>query len=356
MPNNNKEVPQEISRGNNEGYIKSILEVEKFKMPQIPREDLYAGVQALQAKDPFGTLGVSENNTSDEIEARFRELIKKLHPDIVGRRTGDFPDTFNRMTQRIIEAHEKLKDHVPPPKTLEEAAYQRYGQQEFGLKEPVEQLSIMLTVLSKFALDEIYQTMGSDIGLYVRIGNESARIYEDIDSIQRAYRGEIGFRPLDGKPLPDVENILQTLKDVEIVRSSRVKFKDDTHSREDETYFTVYQVPLPIAAGRERSGYEWVHYGSVSSDLRFWFVKFRELNRIPDLETGERLTRKTRQKQQRIRKHGRFIGSFLDFINPPSGMIDNNDERNIKDSVIEQVNVAVEDKKAAVPMLTSKNP
>lgn len=374
------EAPQQISRGIKKGDIIIPLEkkgdintsrgintslgFEKYKMPQVPREDLNAGIQALQAKSPFEILGVSEDNTYGEITARYRELVKKLHPDVVSKKAGDFLDTFNSMTRRINEAYEELKDHVPPPKTLAEAACQGYSQQEFDLKEPVEQLSIMLTVLSEFALDDIFHTMGSDIALSVRIANESARIYTDLDSIQRAYRGEIGFRPLDGKPLPDVENILQTLKDVEIVKGWRAKLiyapeaEEYIYSRrEEEEYFTVYSVPMPIVAGREIPHYKRQHDGSASSYPRFWFDQFRKFNRIPDLETGQRLTSITRQKQQRIKRHGGFIGNLLNFIKPPSGMISKDGKENIEDLGRKEENVSVgEDKKPVVPQPTSKSP
>lgn len=363
MSVNNKEIPPGIPQ---EEHKKDniVLHIGKHRMPKIPNVDLHAGLQALQGKSPFEILGVSEDNTYGEITARYRELVKKFHPDVVSKKAGDFLDVFNSMTRRINEAYEELKDHVSPPKTLAEAACQGYSQQEFDLKEPVEQLSIMLTVLSEFALDDIFHTMGTDVALGVIIANESARIYTDLDSIQRAYRGEIGFRPLDGKPLPDVENILQTLKDVEIFKAWRAKLiyapeaEEYIYSRrEKEMYFTVYSVPVPVFVGREIPRYKRQHDGSASSYPRFWFDQFTKFNRIPDLETGQRLTSITRQKQQRIKRHGGLIGNLLNFIKPPSGMISKDGEENIWDLGRKEENVSVgEDKKPVVPQLTSKSP
>ena len=231
------------------GHKNTNLGFEKHKFPTISPQDLEAGLQALQTEDPFKTLGVTEENTAKEINARYRDLMKKLHPDIVGDGAGDFLVVFNRMTQKITEAGAKLKDHCPPPKTLAEAVYQRLSQEDFEQKSAQDQLNLLVSRLYEYGVDTTSADITGGMESAYAIMNILQRAREHRLVIQRAYEGELGFQPLDNKPLPDLNEVLQLLKAARIYKSWRPKINEyhgvRMPSREQEAYFCVESIFVP---------------------------------------------------------------------------------------------------------------
>lgn len=57
-----------------------------------------------QTKSPWDILGVTKEATQEEIKKAFRELMKKLHPDV------NPSETATQDSQIIIAAYTKLKD------------------------------------------------------------------------------------------------------------------------------------------------------------------------------------------------------------------------------------------------------
>ena len=68
--------------------------------------------EAIQEKDAFEVLGLSKNASLDEVKARYIELVRQYHPDIlVGR--GESKEVIERSTkklQEINEAYGRLKE------------------------------------------------------------------------------------------------------------------------------------------------------------------------------------------------------------------------------------------------------
>ena len=64
-----------------------------------------------QEKDPYEVLGVSQNATFNEIKKKYRELVKKYHPDILMGQGADdkIVQDGTRKLQEINAAYEKLK-------------------------------------------------------------------------------------------------------------------------------------------------------------------------------------------------------------------------------------------------------
>nr|WP_258033643.1 TerB family tellurite resistance protein [Campylobacter concisus] len=68
--------------------------------------------EAIQEKDAFEVLGLSKNASFDEIKARYKELVRQYHPDILMGR-GESKEVIERSTkklQEINEAYGRLKE------------------------------------------------------------------------------------------------------------------------------------------------------------------------------------------------------------------------------------------------------
>jgi curved DNA-binding protein CbpA len=102
--------------------------------PQAPPEspplaELRRLQAALKDENPFVRLGLPLTANYDEIEARFKELARLLHPDSLTRRgLGDHVDEAQAAFARLTEAYEQLKDATirerfrKPAQTREEEA------------------------------------------------------------------------------------------------------------------------------------------------------------------------------------------------------------------------------------------
>ncbi|WXG21778.1 DnaJ domain-containing protein [Campylobacter concisus] len=65
-----------------------------------------------QENDAFEVLGLSKNASLDEIKARYKELVRQYHPDILMGR-GESKEVIERSTkklQEINEAYGRLKE------------------------------------------------------------------------------------------------------------------------------------------------------------------------------------------------------------------------------------------------------
>ena len=65
-----------------------------------------------QENDAFEVLGLSKNASLDEVKARYKELVRQYHPDILMGR-GESKEVIERSTkklQEINEAYRRLKD------------------------------------------------------------------------------------------------------------------------------------------------------------------------------------------------------------------------------------------------------
>lgn len=68
--------------------------------------------EASQENDAFEVLGLSKNASLDEIKARYKELVRQYHPDILMGR-GESKEVIERLTkklQEINEAYGRLKE------------------------------------------------------------------------------------------------------------------------------------------------------------------------------------------------------------------------------------------------------
>ncbi|WP_149717863.1 TerB family tellurite resistance protein [Campylobacter concisus] len=68
--------------------------------------------EAIQEKDAFEILGLSKNASLEEVKARYKELVRQYHPDILMGR-GESKDVIERSTkklQEINEAYGRLKE------------------------------------------------------------------------------------------------------------------------------------------------------------------------------------------------------------------------------------------------------
>ena len=68
--------------------------------------------EMVQEKDAFEVLGLSKNASFDEIKARYKELVRQYHPDILMGR-GESKEVIERSTkklQEINEAYGRLKE------------------------------------------------------------------------------------------------------------------------------------------------------------------------------------------------------------------------------------------------------
>ena len=68
--------------------------------------------EIVQEKDAFEILGLSKNASFDEVKARYKELVRQYHPDILMGR-GESKEVIERSTkklQEIIEAYGRLKE------------------------------------------------------------------------------------------------------------------------------------------------------------------------------------------------------------------------------------------------------
>lgn len=65
----------------------------------------------MRTKSPYAMLGLKEDASFDEVKKRYRELVKKYHPDILMGR-GESEEMIVRSTrklQEINEAYEEIK-------------------------------------------------------------------------------------------------------------------------------------------------------------------------------------------------------------------------------------------------------
>ncbi|MDO4875213.1 MAG: TerB family tellurite resistance protein [Campylobacter sp.] len=68
--------------------------------------------EVVQEKDAFEVLGLSKNASLDEVKARYKELVRQYHPDILMGR-GESKEVIERSTkklQEINEAYGRLKE------------------------------------------------------------------------------------------------------------------------------------------------------------------------------------------------------------------------------------------------------
>ena len=68
--------------------------------------------EAIQEKDAFEILGLSKNASLEEVKARYKELVRQYHPDILMGR-GESKEVIERSTkklQEINEAYGRLKE------------------------------------------------------------------------------------------------------------------------------------------------------------------------------------------------------------------------------------------------------
>lgn len=65
-----------------------------------------------RAKSPYDVLGLKEGTPFDEVKKRYRELVKKYHPDILMGRgeSEEMIECSTRKLQEINEAYGYLKD------------------------------------------------------------------------------------------------------------------------------------------------------------------------------------------------------------------------------------------------------
>jgi tetratricopeptide (TPR) repeat protein len=101
--------------------------------PAPPESEALAELRRLQAaladENPFTRLGLPLTANYDEIDARFKELARLLHPDSLTRRgLGDHVDEAQAAFARLTEAYDQLKDattrekYRKPSQTREEEA------------------------------------------------------------------------------------------------------------------------------------------------------------------------------------------------------------------------------------------
>ena len=66
--------------------------------------------ESSQSKDPYEVLGVSKTASFDEVKKKYRELVRKYHPDFLENK-NDANESAKRTkkTQEINEAYEKIK-------------------------------------------------------------------------------------------------------------------------------------------------------------------------------------------------------------------------------------------------------
>ena len=65
-----------------------------------------------QENDAFEVLGLSKNASLEEVKARYKELVRQYHPDILMGR-GESKEVIERSTkklQEINEAYGRLKE------------------------------------------------------------------------------------------------------------------------------------------------------------------------------------------------------------------------------------------------------
>lgn len=101
--------------------------------PPPPESEALAELRRLQAalgdENPFVRLGLPLTANYDEIDARFKELARLLHPDSLNRRgLGDHVEEAQAAFARLTEAYDQLKDattrekYRKPAQTREEEA------------------------------------------------------------------------------------------------------------------------------------------------------------------------------------------------------------------------------------------
>ncbi len=68
--------------------------------------------EAIQEKDAFEVLGLSKNASFDEIKARYKELVRQYHPDILMGRgeSKEVIESSTKKLQEINEAYGRLKE------------------------------------------------------------------------------------------------------------------------------------------------------------------------------------------------------------------------------------------------------
>lgn len=71
-------------------------------------DELDAGRTA-DSNDPYQFLGISRNVTEDELDARYRELLRANHPDKVAQLDPEIQAFATERSRRIIEAYKQLR-------------------------------------------------------------------------------------------------------------------------------------------------------------------------------------------------------------------------------------------------------
>ena len=74
----------------------------------------YKSKPASGNKNPYEVLGLSEQASFDEVKKRYRELVKKYHPDILMGRgeSEEMIEKSTRKLQEINEAYETIKNNT----------------------------------------------------------------------------------------------------------------------------------------------------------------------------------------------------------------------------------------------------
>ena len=94
--------------GLDEGIFEAILaRFEKFYDQRQTRRNPYE----MRTKSPYAVLGLKEDVPFDEVKKRYRELVKKYHPDILMGRgeSEEMIEKSTRKLQEINEAYETIK-------------------------------------------------------------------------------------------------------------------------------------------------------------------------------------------------------------------------------------------------------
>ncbi len=67
----------------------------------------FPGMSGQQVPDPYRVLGLERSASDEEVKKRYRELVRKLHPDVAGKGT-DF------LTAMVNSAYEQIRRQREP--------------------------------------------------------------------------------------------------------------------------------------------------------------------------------------------------------------------------------------------------
>ena len=74
----------------------------------------YKNTSNVSQKDPYEILQLPKNASFDEVKKKYRELVKKYHPDILMGRgeSEEIIEKSTRKLQEINEAYETIKQNL----------------------------------------------------------------------------------------------------------------------------------------------------------------------------------------------------------------------------------------------------